>query len=381
MKRNSIGVLLAGLVSTALLFTACPGTPGGDIGGGGTGGTGGDTPAPGKSYIEIAENIVSSMELEKGKTYYINKTISIKDGGSLISKGQEDKPVVVKLSGSGRIIVTGTGSMVAENTIFTSVKDCTVGESILSNSEPMPGDHRGIEVRGTASFTKCSFLYAGNSKYPALNVYYESGSTGKARVDNCYFADNGGEDDVDGTPALKYDYRAYEYDPDVNCVTNTTFERNIWPLSIPANFSLDGSNTFQDNRWSGIYLKSLSVSVKKNVVLENQSVPYYVEDGNLSVYAGGSLTIKGGKDEEHPTQFLFASGKKLNVKVDGKISVGSNTHFGSIVDGTTWAGIIAETKEDGKTIYNCYYSTEEKNILIENIDSYPTTSSYRSANF
>lgn len=260
-------------------------------------------------------------------TYYINSNYAIKNGGNLtIEEG-----AIVKFGPSGKITVNNTGALTATGTKFTSYRD-TEGRtiSISGGVDPAPGDWKQIYIYGgTSKFTKCYFYYGGNNCNTVEVAKYTT--LGKARIDDCYFRHNSGTSSVDYTAkaALKYTLDV-EYDEEDNCVTNTVFEDNVWPLSIPVNFSLDDSNSFgttEETKNKYNYVLINSSTVKTNVEWAKQDVPYlYVLTSVLNINKSSKLTITGGEDEENPAVVCFAT-KGIDIDEGGELAVNNYVTF------------------------------------------------------
>ena len=276
---------------------------------------------------EITENITTSVTWDgkdaegKSLTYYINKDLYIKDGGHLtITDG-----AIVKFGPNGRFIVDTTGAITATGTKFTSYKDPDGRKiSAAPDANPAMGDWKQIDIKGgTGKFTSCKFYYGGKGEISTLAV---TQSTGKARVDQCEFRY------CDGTHATRNDIRAalrysdeVTYNAETNCVTNSVFKNNKWPLAMPAYFTLDGSNRFgttaeDKNEYNYVHINSIYVKI--NATWAKQDVPYLYASANneININQGGNLTIQGSEEEDDPTVVCFASYGML-IKQGGVLKV------------------------------------------------------------
>ena len=235
-------------------------------------------------------------------TYYINSIYNINNSGDLVI----EEGAIVKFGPKGGITVNTGGSLEASGVVFTSSKDKRGREILAAGSaNPFPGDWKQIYIYGGyASFYGCEFSYGGNS----LSTLVVKDDRARCRIDNCLFRNNGGDKEVsyNVNAALKY-YDNVDYNEE-NSITNCTFENNVWPLSIPAYFSLDGSNHFnttdKPNEYNFIHINSYKIDI--NAVWATQDVPY-IHPGTtnkISISNGASLTIKGGT-EEKPTVVEF----------------------------------------------------------------------------
>ena len=320
---------------------------------------------------EITENITTSVTWD-GKdssgnplTYYINKDLYIKDGGHLtITDG-----AIVKFGPNGRFVVNTTGAITANGAKFTSYRD-PVGRTISAapDSNPAMGDWKQIDIKGgTGKFTSCKFYYGGKGELSTVAV---SDSTGKARVDQCEFRY------CDGTHATRYDVKAalrytdgVTYNAETNCVTNTVFKNNKWPLAMPVYFTLDGSNRFgttAEDKNEYNYININSIYVKINATWAKQDVPYLFANQNneININQGGNLTIQGSEDEDDLTVVCFADEGML-IKQGGVLQVPGYVTFRNSPESesTPFKGIICyvggnkkmlTTSTDGKVqILHC----------------------------
>lgn len=318
----------------------------------------------------ITENITTKVTWD-GKdandnplTYYINSSIYIKDGGNLnITDG-----AIVKFGPNGAIFVSATGAITATGAKFTSYRD-PAGRtiSVAPDSSPAAGDWKQIAVQGgTGKFTSCKFYYGGKDE---ISTLVASKTGGKIRVDKCEFRYN------DGTHATNFSVRAalrytdeVTYDAETNCVTNSVFENNVWPLSVPAFFSLDSSNTFgttneTKNEYNYVHINSYQVKVN-NAVWDKQNVPYLYVGGNaLEIYNGGKLTINGIDDQDDPTVLCFAT-KGLTIDTGGELDVNEYVTFTNSPEssGTKYNGLYCS--KDYK--FETTPKTVSKVLLIPN---------------
>ncbi len=337
-----------------------------------------------KEYF--SDDIKTSLTIEEGTTVYINHEVYITDGATLTCNG-----AIFKFGPDGRLIVKADGKLIASLTTFTSCNDDSIGAKLKkSNGSPAANDWYGIVVDGgTAEFTECEFKYGGKkiSKYAYRSVLYSyedtrinNGEKGKMKIESCLFENNGGKDSaVDGTAAVTFGENAAPYNSENNYIKNCTFKNNLWPLSIPTDFSMpDSTNKFEDNKYQGIYVEyDNERKIGHNATEENpentfwtyQSVPYcYMHESyNLEIKENGTLKIKGGETKENPTKILFNSAE-LTIYSDtgsGTLSLDKNITFDSYNSDQKWKGITS--RKGTKYIYY-YTSNEEKNIFISNAD-------------
>ena len=339
-----------------------------------------DTPAKSNTNKDvdnaITEDITTSVTWD-GKdasgsslTYYINKNLYIKDGGHLtITDG-----AIVKFGPNGMFTVSTNGAITAAGAKFTSYKDPDGRKiSAAPDANPAMGDWKQIDIRGgTGKFTSCKFYYGGKEECSTLAV---SQSTGKGRVDQCEFRYCDGthaatQNDVRG--ALRYT-KDVTYNEDNNCVTNSVFKNNKWPLCIPAHFTLDGSNTFgltdeDKNEYNFVHINSNSIKVE--TTWAKQTVPYLFAGSNrIAIQNGGILTIQGSQDEDDPTLVCFAT--------DGfEIQTGGSLKLSNYITFSNRPG--SETPFNGIT---CYINGKYM-LLIPNtsgtikIENYQPSSTY-----
>ena len=320
---------------------------------------------------EITENITTSVTWD-GKdssgnslTYYINKELYIKDGGHLtITDG-----AIVKFGPNGMFNVGTTGAITATGTKFTSYKDSDGRKiSAASDANPAMGDWKQIAIKGgTGKFTSCKFYYGGKGEISTLAV---SQNTGKARVDQCEFRY------CDGTHATRNDIRAalrysdeVTYNAETNCVTNSVFKNNKWPLAMPVYFTLDGSNRFgttaeDKNEYNYVHINSRFVKI--SATWAKQTVPYLFANTGypIEISQGGNLTIQGSEEEADPTVVCFASyGMKILkggvLQVPGYVTFRNSPESES----TPFKGIICYVGGETKLLTD---STKVKMLNCEN---------------
>ena len=314
--------------------------------------------------IKTAETWEGKDDSGESITYYINSTLYIKDGGAL----KIEDGAIVKFGPNGGITVNNTGSLEANGAVFTSYRDDrgrTI--SIAGTTEPAKGDWNQIKIYGgTSKFTNCEFSYGGNGKH-TLEVLKNT-SKGKARVDNCLFKFNSGTTAVNNTvkAALYYDDQV-DYDAQTNCVTNTRFEGNVWPLSLPAFFSVKSSNTFVNNTYNYVLINYNHVSA--DTVWEYVGVPYlYVYSYVLYIDNSAKLTIVGSKDKDTPNMICIAT-KSLEIKEGGTLNLSDYITFSNSPEspGTTFEGLYCakDYKFDTNDVSG-YDTIVSKVLLIEN---------------
>ena len=388
MKKSKI--LLAVFSAFLVLgFTACDAL----FGNNNNGASGGGSGESGNTNVD--DEIKGPLTAEKtweGKnsegesiTYYINSNYVIKDGGKLII----EDGAIVKFGPSGKITVNNTGAITATGTKFTSYRD-TEGRaiSISGGVEPAPGDWKQVYIYGgVGTFTSCKFYYGGNN-CSTLDVAKGSGSAGKAKVDGCEFCYNAG---TEATKASVYAALCFSkdtvYNDDNTCVKNCVFKNNVWPLSVPFFFSLDGSNQFgintEKNEYN--YIHIIDADITKEVVWAKQSVPFlYAASGSgtgvLAIQDGGKLTIKGSDDAENPALICFAQ-RGIEVAKGGKLSLEGNIKFTNspVSSATTFDGIYCARKIQYKDVG---IATVKKVLLTSNppfvIENYiPTQDTYK----
>ena len=331
MKKSKLAtaVLSAFLV---LGFTACDALFG-DKNNGSSGGGSGNT-----NVDDEKEGPLTTAETWAGKdssgnpiTYYINETYTIKDGGSLtIEEG-----AIVKFGEDGGIYVNNQ-SITADGVIFTSWRDAR-GKKInaAGTTEAAPGDWGRIYIYGgTAKFTNCEFAYGGKNSSTVEITKGSSGILGKARIDKCFFTYNYGSKSIPDRnsgvkAALKY-ASSCVYNEDNNCVTNSLFENNVWPVSMPATFYISGTNSFGGNEYEFVYINTASINT--NTTWDYLTIPYIFSDNTrLDINANATLTINGGNKEGVPkytlvTTVCFVNGG-LCIRENGTLKVNDYVTF------------------------------------------------------
>lgn len=357
--------IMAGALAFALFSCSFPGgsSSGLNNGSGADDHTAEDQPISGP--LTVAETWAGKDENDESITYYINSTYTIKDGGALTL----ESGAIVKFGPNGGIKVLDTGSLVANNVIFTSYRDSR-GRKIIAAGESSPeaGDWKQIYIYGgTSKFTNCEFAYGGNGLH-TLQVAKNT-NKGKARVDNCLFKNNSGTAAVNYSikAALFYD-DAVDYDADKNCVTNTRFEGNVWPLSIPAFFSLKDTNTFVNNTYNYVHINYNHIKIA--TVWENVGVPYiYLYSSYpLNIDSAGSLTIVGGEDESKANKICIST-HSMEINKGGKLILSDYVTFTNSPEssGTDFKGIYCDKDYKFDTNANGSYDlTVSKVLLVEN---------------
>ncbi len=381
MKKTRVLALLA---ASALAFTlfSCSGSTGGDSGST----TNNNTKDNHEKEDQPIKGTLTESDTWEGKdasgnpiTYYINSEYGITKGGTLtITEG-----AIVKLGPSGTIQVKEGGSLIATDVVFTSYRDSR-GRKILAagDAEPKPGDWKNVYVGGGhAVLTDCEFSYGGNGAN-TVSVIKVGKSNATCRVDGCLFKNNSGSKEVDNDihAALRYEDNV-EYNED-NYVTNTTFENNVWPLTIPAYFSVSDTLTFgagdKANEYNMIHINSNTIK-NQTVTWTYQTVPYIhpSSSNKIILESGGILNILGGPDRDHPTVIEFDH-NGLHINKGGQLKLASNILFTNSEKSSNnkFEGIYASTdfwvssrvNETGqKNIVKVHYiSNTSENIIIEN---------------
>lgn len=323
-------------------------------------------------------------------TYYINGTYTVKDGGKLtIEEG-----AIVKLGAGSTLEVNIGGTLVATGTIFTSAKDSR-GRKISSAGQdaPAPADWKQLNIYGGhAELYNCEISYGGSS-CSTVEVKKRNSTFGSCRVDGCLFTHNDGTKSVASIVKAALHYSSYLSYNDDNAVTNTTFENNVWPISLPVSFSVKGSNHFgtgdKANTYNLIHLYENNINT--DVVWEHQEVPYLYAFSDV-LYIGtessssGKLTIKGGPTPEDKT-VVEVYQKKINIMKKGTLCVEDNILFTNCeyTPNTKYPGLYCRKAIEwhvGNSRYTEDYawlqSNASMNVIIEN--DVPTESAYTGDN-
>ena len=290
-----------------------------------------DSDNPIKGPLTVEETWPGKDDAGNSITYFINETYLIQNGGSLtIQEG-----AIVKFGSNGGIKVNNQ-TITANGVIFTSWRDPR-GRKIntAGTAEPAPGDWKQIYIYGgVAKFTNCEFSYGGSSSSTVEVVKGSNNILGKARIDSCSFKNNFGsksipDRDTGVKAALKYGSSCV-YDKDKNCVTNTNFENNVWPVSMPADFYISGTNTFSGNEYEFVYINYYAI--KDATTWDYISIPYLFSDNDtLKINANATLTINGGNKEGVDkstlvTTVCFVNGG-LHINENGTLKVNGYVKF------------------------------------------------------
>ena len=342
MKKFFIPFLI--LLAMSLIFIGCPdpnNTPGN---------TEPQNQNSGESQNTevVGTQINTAVTWQNTKTYFINTSVTVTASGSLTI----EPDVIVKFGNKGSLTVKG--SINADSVTFTSWRDNIEGSEaiVAAGTTPVaPSDWYGITISGSgaaASFTECTFKYAGLNSSPALQIT----SSAKALVSDCVFVNNGGNNDnsLSGTAALTWKNTAADYSENDNCVTGTSFESNIWPLALPADFSLASSNTFADtNTYNAIMVTAPSSNtIAHDTEWASQSVPLLL----LSI---NSTTVKNGSSLTIAENNIIRL-NKASLNVSGSLTA-SNVTFSSFNDETGgWNGITVSGSGANATLTECLFT-------------------------
>lgn len=251
---------------------------------------------PGGCVVVVTDDVDQPTTWNTGCVYlieawnmYVNDTLTIEEG--VIVKFHETKGPEMLLGGSGTIVAKGTTS---SPIVFTSWKDDSQGGDTNQDGNvtaPAPGDWDGVMTNALngSIFEHCEFYYGGGGSYNAtLDL---AGSV--ATVKDCLFVNNRG-----GKSGCCY-YGALQGSGALEgtVITGNTFYNNILPLSIDLTYSLDASNTFhnpadtsQINQYNGVFLEA-SGEFNKAIKWDETEVPYVVNDNDLWINSGASLTL------------------------------------------------------------------------------------------
>jgi len=148
------------------------------------------------------------------------------------------------------------------------------------------------------------------------------------------------------------------YNEETNHVKNCTFTNNLWPLSVSAEYTLDTSNTFTENKYQGIIIDDSIVQSASS--WPHQSIPYFIKN-NLNIKS--TLTIGAGTESE-PTEIKVNASKYIYFSTGGTLNTGNYTNYSAWDN--AWSGIYnsGETWTDGKTHKVYYTSNSNINISI-----------------
>ena len=344
-----------------------------------------------KGTLTISETWPGKDEKGDPITYFINSTYTIKEGGNLtIEEG-----AIVKFGPSGKITIEKTGVIIASGTIFTSYRN-PIGRTISINGgvDPAPGDWLNIYVNGGHSeFYDCEFSYGGKN----TSTVYVYSSYATCKIDGCIFKYNDGTKSVSITVDAALRYNENVPSGEDNTVTNTTFENNVWPLSMSPSYSVSGTNHFgkadKANEYNLIHFDDDNVT--GTVVWEHLEIPYLYAGTTNTMKIGesnksGNLTIKGGTKDD-PTIVEFYT-KGFNItKNQGVLNLENNIHFTNCdkIPTTKYPGLHCDKSIKWKVIKGkTTYSYSESNpLLISNesmniiIDGYQATDKYSSEDY
>lgn len=316
-KLKILAKIVAAAAFLSIVLTGCPGvvpeaTPS----------TPENTDNPVTGPITTAETWAGEDDEGEPLTYYIDSNLTI-TGSLVIESG-----AIVKFGPNGQI-TANRASFTATDVIFTSYKD-ERGRKIQAagNSEPNPGDWKRIYIYGgTGVFNNCEFSYGGNG-CSTLEIVKNS-TLGKARIDHCAFKNNSGNKSIPDNSsgvnaALKFGSTCV-YNETNNSVTNSTFDNNVWPLSMPADFYIASNNTFNDNEYNYVYINDSDIS--GTTTWECLNIPYiFVDNNNLTIKANATLTINGGENEQNPATVCFTNGS-IYINQNGTLAVNNYVKF------------------------------------------------------
>ncbi|MDA3819154.1 MAG: hypothetical protein PF590_01570 [Candidatus Delongbacteria bacterium] len=247
----------------------------------------GEDPDPDETeVVEITENISSSTTWSGNTIYVIKKYDFYVDASLTIMPG-----AIIKFTEEGANMTIGNEGSITANgesddpVVFTAYADDAHGGDTNDegSSSASAGDWGMIDVNEhNADFTWCEFYYGG-SNTDGVTLRYPSGSTGT--IDHCTIKNNM------GMVSSNYFYGAVDArgaSADFT-ITNTMFENNDIPLSINADISMGGSNTFVNNTHQGIFVTGF---VNDVTTWEEHEVAFVYTGTNLQIGGPGSDNSK-----------------------------------------------------------------------------------------
>ncbi len=290
-------IVLTGMFISFVIFSAC-----------------GEDPDDDETEIVEVTDDISSATTWSGNTIYVIKKYDFYVEASLtIMPG-----AIVKFTDEGANMIVGNGGSITANgesgnpVVFTAYADDAHGGDTNDDgsSSASSGDWGMINVNGrNADFSYCEFYYGG-SNTDGVTLRYPPGSGGS--VSHCIFKNNIGM--ISGN----YYYGAVDAtgaSADFT-ITNTMFENNDIPLSINADISIGGSNTFVNNTHQGIFVTGF---VNDTTTWDENEVAFVYTGSNLQVNNGSKLNLGTGvviKFLSDAEMYLYNGTSNLSTNYD-----------------------------------------------------------------
>jgi hypothetical protein len=279
--------------------------------------------------LKKAASINGKLTIRPGTIVKL-ETLSALTATSLFAIGTKDQPI-----------------------IFTSIYDDEHGGDIDGDNgtiKPQAGDwlcigspDPGLQVR----LEFCEFYYGGS----VMCVTQLS-----QKIENCIFSHSNGY-----VSLFKYSLITMSVDPSASAISKNLFYDNIQPLCIYPGTSIDSTNTFSykgiSNQQNGIFIYAKSYTIKTQVNLQENEVPFVIqkditiEDGGHLEFINGTIvkflpnvkiskTLTGSSLNGDMKKVVFTSYKDDNrggdTNGDGNATTPQNGDWEGIYEGIGW---------------------------------------------
>jgi protein-disulfide isomerase len=312
----------------------------------------------GENGFIVQGNMAASQTWGHDIPYILSNGMTVLSGKTLTANpGAIFKSGLSGLAVDGKLVVAGTS---ANPIYFTSIKDDSIGGDTNDDgtaTTPAGGDWSNIQLDGgsTTTISNAIIRYGGESIGSSLaDVYMNGGylaATSTTFASSSFYGMQVASGTVKVTTSTFSGNAAYGFDLDSNSIGNVTITTSTFAdnggvtygaayinLTNAPTLTVSG-NTSTRNWRNGIIVAG---SLGANYTWSNNDLPYIIQNGNLTVPSGKTLTINPG--------VIVKVEVVSSLIVDGTLNVQGTTstnpiYFTSIKDDS----IGGDTNDDGTT--------------------------------